>query len=211
MNYSDLCPAASERMLIVGRTGSGKSTLTKHLLETLSKDELIIIFDTKQEYDIGNAFTRALGRTLYRPLPTVNLKRLESGVFIYQPSYPEIRDVKVPRILNSALKRKKCTIVIHEINDFSRGGYVLPVLGKVIRQGRSKDVRMFLETQRPAGMPLIALTEANRVACFRLRSLDDRKRMAQWVDPHMMDIPPKFSFWYADDSLPDAVLLRGNK
>ena len=70
---------------------------------------------------------------------------------------------------------------------------------------------MFLETQRPAGMPLIALTEANRVACFRLRSADDRRRMAQWVDPQLMHIPPQYCFWYADDTLPNAVLLKGEK
>lgn len=94
MNYRELCPKPDERILIVGRTGSGKTTLTQHLLETLPLSELIVIIDTKQEYDIGNWFTRGIGRAKYQQLPTTNLKRLDNGVFIYQPTYPEIRDPK---------------------------------------------------------------------------------------------------------------------
>lgn len=206
MKISDIVPAPDERLFISGKSGSGKSTLSRKIIASLPRDEVVIIFDTKDEWVIPR-YNTLFQRKQIRRLPLhVPLIMLPGGIYVYKPSYPESQDGNISRILIACLRRKNCTIVIHELTDLARGTTAIPALGKTIRQGRAKHVRMIIETQRPSAVPLIAITEANKIVTFRLRSLDDRKRLAQWVAPEMLQLPPqKHDFWYCDDELNDGV------
>ena len=208
MKIGEICPAPNERLFIAGATGSGKTELMRACLRTIRR-EPIIIFDTKPEFEARHWWdprrlrmrerrnADPLAEAIFLP-KGVPLKSLTPGVYVFRPEYPEYGDPRVTPILLAALKRGNCTLVIDELGDFSRGGYVHPALGKVIRQGRKKRVRMLIGSQRPAGIPLIAITEANKVCCFFLMSDDDRKRMAKYVNAAMMQIPQtEFGFWFA--------------
>ncbi len=208
MKIAEICPAPDERLLVVGKTGSGKTELIRQCLRQIAPGEVIIVFDSKPEWKARRWFdprrirrtpaTDPLAEAVYLPA-RVPLKQLTPGIYVYRPEYPEYADPRNDKILLAALRRGKCTVVIDELTDFARGSYALPSLGKVIRQGRAKRVRMLIGTQRPGAIPLIALTEANKVCCFRLQSEGDRKRMAQWIDPAMRVLPSaKHAFWFVD-------------
>lgn len=221
MKLEDLAPDVDERLFIGGKSGTGKTFLTKRVAEILARREPVIVIDTKPDPKWNHPKRWQFWRKgeVCQPLTTFRLKRLKPGLYIYRPKvYPEWSDPGVERILLNALKVKPSpkegeravTIVIDELTDLARGPMAIPPLAKVIRQGRAKHVRMIIGTQRPAGVPLIAITEANKIVAFRLRSSDDRKRLAQWVAEEMAKTPGpgKRDFWVKTDDEERAVLIH---
>ena len=63
-------------------------------------------------------------------------------------------------------------------------------------QGRSKNVGMILSSQRPKGIDLRVLTEAQVFASFSLQERDDRKRMSGYMGEEVMTPLPKYHFWF---------------
>lgn len=220
MKLADLAPDVDERLFIGGQSGTGKTWLTKKLAELLALGEPVIVIDTKPDPEWDHKkwwqFWKKQGR--WRALPTFNLKKLKPGGYVYRPKhYPEWADPGVKKILLNALKvkpspkkgEKAVTLIIDELSDLSRGPMAIQELAKVIRQGRAKHVRMIIGTQRPAGVPLIAITEANKVIAFRLRNTDDRKRLMQWVADEMIKKPGpgRHDFWTKNDANDERAVL----
>lgn len=221
MKLEDLAPDVDERLFIGGQSGTGKTFLTAKLAELLGRREPVIVIDSKPDPEWDHkkwwqVWKRKKER--WQALPHFNLKKLKPGVYIYRPkNYPEWADPGVRKILLNALKVKPSpkkgerviTLIIDELTDLSRGPMAIPELAKAIRQGRAKHVRMIIGTQRPAGVPLIAITEANRVIAFRLRNTDDRKRLQQWVADEMIKKPGpgRHDFWVKNDANDERAVL----
>lgn len=214
LKLAEIRPGVDQRLGIFGQSGTGKTTLTRLVAEPLARTEPVVVIDTKPDYQ-GKKWWEYWKKDKYTVLPRApDMRRLRPGLYIYQPKvYPEWTDPGITKILLTALKRKKspkknepsCTIIIDELTDLARGTNPMPALAKVIRQGRSKHVRMIIGTQRPAAVPLIAITEASKVVAFRLISSDDRKRLAQWVHPDMLRKPGPgpYDFWFRNQLAPD--------
>jgi len=201
MKVDEMMPQPDEQLFVGGQKGSGKSTLIRKLLDRLPQNELCIVWDTKGEWKCRRSWQWwRREKVPHVRLPHTNVRLLRPATYIFRPRYPEYADPRNEKLLIGALKRGRCTLVIDEASDLSKGTYILPALGKVIRQGRWKRVRLIIGSQRPAGISALCMTEATKVACFRLRKQDDRKRMAQEVDPAMAAMPPgRHDFWWQDD------------
>lgn len=221
MKLEDLAPDVDERLFIGGKSGTGKTHLTKRIAEWLAGREPVIVIDTKPDpkWDHPKWWHFWKRKGGIQALPHFNLKRLKPGIYVYRPKvYPEWSDPGVQKILLNSLKVKPSpkegervlTLIIDELTDLSRGPLAIPPLAKAIRQGRAKHVRMIIGTQRPAGVPLIAITEANKVIALKLRSSDDRKRLEQWVADEMIKTPGpgKHDFWVKTDDEERAVLIH---
>jgi energy-coupling factor transporter ATP-binding protein EcfA2 len=205
MKIDELMPEPDEQLFVAGQKGSGKSTLIRKLLDKLPRDELVIVWDTKGEWKARRRWqTWRREQAPHLLLPHTNVRLLRPAVYIFRPHYPEYNDPRNERLLIGALKRGKCTLVIDEASDLSKGTWVLPSLGKVIRQGRWKKVRLIIGSQRPSGISALCMTEATKVAAFRMRKAEDRKRMATEVDPAMAAMPKgRYDFWWMDDRATD--------
>lgn len=212
MRLQDMLPAPDERLFMCGMSGSGKSTLMRRLMGVLPPDELTIILDSKPEYEPRRWWQRwKQSGPLVLP-PRVPLKVLDPGVYVLQTEYPDWGDPRVTPVMLAMLKRKNCTLIIDEFADYCRHAWTVPAIAKAIREGRKKNVRMMIGTQRPADIALVAITEANKVACFRLRRPEDRKRMADYADPQMLQPVKKYWFWWQDssnDERESAILING--
>lgn len=210
-SYADILPNADEQIFVCGQKGSGKTTLIKRLLELLPH-ELIIIIDSKPDWEdlvpmLSNDATKAHKLDM-RFLWTLNSAKAK-GTYVYQcpTDMPAWNDTNVERLIYWAIARfdrikrwtgKKVgmTIVVDELGDFAKGSYTTPAMSKLIRQGRSKRVRTFLGSQRPSGIPQIAVDQAQRFCVFMLMNKNDRKRMADWVHPRLMEMATGRDFWY---------------
>ncbi len=209
---SEMLPRPDERLLALGMTGSGKSTLIRALLAQLPPNELVIIFDSKPDWK-GRYWwdIRRSRRHLPVYLPHTNIRLLRPGVYLFRPEYPEWRDPRVEQVLIRSLRRGKMTLIIDELSDYAQNSYPIPALAKVIKQGRSKRVRVLMGSQRALAIPRIAITESNKFAVFRLRGEKDRERVAKEIDERMIEPPAgKYSFWWRDDATGDeAILIAG--
>lgn len=208
----DILPEPHERLAVVGTSGSGKTTLIKRLLD-IDPDPVQIIVDSKpddaweprQWWD-----TRASVRDRPVLLPHMRIKYLRPGRYVYRPEEPPYADPRNPILFARILRTGKLTLVFDELNDFANGSYVIPSVNKLFRQGRSKRVRIIAGFQRPAQIPIGALSEITKAVVFALRRGEDRKRMAADIHPGLITKPPKnaghdFYFW---NSAEDDELLR---
>lgn len=208
MDIKDLLPEQDEQMFICGMKGAGKTTFVKNLIRPIAKKQLVIIIDSKPEWEnlvpmFGNGEYHKLNpRFLF-------MLRKEStrGIYVYQcdPNVKAHSDKNVDKIIRWAIargkfkkKRKKpnCTIYVDEFGDFSKGHTTSYMMDKLLRQSRSKNIRLIIGTQRPSGIDLKAITEARTFVVMTLQHLADRKRMAQEVHPYMLRMVEPLQLWF---------------
>jgi hypothetical protein len=195
----DLLP--TERILIIGKTQSGKSTLATRLAAAWDR---VLVYDPKHDagavppgatvrYGVDRALEALPGRVVYRPLPS------EQG---------DVRrhfDRLVARILHT---RGHHGIVIHELRDLSPTSGSMTYLSAAYRQGASQHVPMILCAQRPFGIDVSTVSEAEHFALFRLQYPNDLTLVSKLfgLDQRALsvDLPP---YWYHHRG-PDGVVRR---
>ena len=209
--FGDLLPDDDEQLFICGQSGSGKTTLERKLIDLL-KDELVIIIDSKPDWE---DLAPMVGRNPRGRPHKLNPKLLwmlngagAKGIYVYQTldEIPAYDDPWVARIIYWAIRRStrlkrlkknpRLTLVIDEMGDFAKGSYTSPSMSKLIRQGRSKHIRRIIGSQRPAGIPQLAIDQSQRFCVFMLMNKNDRKRLVDWVHPRLERMAEGHNFWY---------------
>jgi DNA helicase HerA-like ATPase len=124
--------------------------------------------------------------------------RIKRGRYVYQVE-PEflVDPERSARVFKWALAAGNRVIAIDE-------GVNIPAtsaLHILAVQGRASKVGLWYGTQRPSGVPLYTLSEANHTFVFRLRVDDDQKRMnaATGVKIDWQELKRKHSFFYIDE------------
>lgn len=206
--YKDLIPNEDEQLLVCGQKGAGKTTLIKKIIALLP-GELVIIIDSKPDWDnlapmFGANKTNKPRKLDMRYLWALSGKDAK-GVYVYQTNQeiPAYEDMNVERLIRWCLlrfdklkKKKGLTLVVDELGDFAKGSFTTPAMSKLLRQGRSKKVRTIVGSQRPSGIPTLAIDQAQRFCIFMLMNEDDRKRLSKWVHPGLMTMADNRDFWY---------------
>lgn len=187
-----------ERVIFVGRTGSGKTELAKHFLRRLDR---VVVIDPKMTFKMDGFKNR-------KTLPLLGTKFRN----IYRPRLED--DGDMAQMCYNLFKMKNCTLYIDELATLSE---MYPtttiVLADIARTGRERHVAVWTATQRPRWTPRVFFTEAECVFMFNMRSGEDRGYMSQFVGPEALDPIEKFTFWYshADEAQPALMRLNMNK
>lgn len=189
LSLKTLRPKADERLIIVGATGTGKTTLARQIL---LPTKILIVIDSKCTY--GGKGGEPGFEMVSRPS---QLKGLRSSVrrIQYRPDENHQTVDDYNEVYKWCYRRQDLTIYTDEAFLVHHGSYAPDWLRACVTCGRELGIGMVTGTQRPRGIDLRLLTEAEIFVSFDLRHRDDRKRMAEMGGDEFMERPPKHAFW----------------
>lgn len=183
----------NERMMIIGRTGTGKSVFTDTMLNYLSKNTLVVILDTKIEYDHIPALT-----------PQV-LENGKNGLFrIYEMEYygEKIEDLYyiAEFLAENLFDRGNAILAIEELgNVCKKGGRLydqMPNTARLLQQGRARECGFIGITQRPQEVHTTFLSQSDHIISFDVSSKHDIEAMKSYIDKERYDLLGKHQFFH---------------
>jgi hypothetical protein len=180
-----LLPTASQRTVIVGRTGSGKTQFAAWLLSNAPfNHQPYIIVDYKRDA-LLNA-SRRINEIGYKDLPSY------PGLYIIHPdpTHDEIMEQWLYRIW-----RKGHTGL------FFDEAYMVPnkkAFPSLLTQGRSLHIPAIVVSQRPVWLSRFAFSEADQFSVFHLNDHEDRRTISRFLPEGAADERPAeyHSIWY---------------
>jgi len=179
-------PGTTHRTTIVGATGSGKTTAALWLLSEMNwtKRPWVIIDYKRQDFE---------------EIPNINYHKLtaapprKSGLYLVQPLPTADDDAKVEELFWKIWKRGKIGVVVDE-------GFLTPKgesFSALLVTGRSKEIPMIINTQRPVLVPTHVWSESGFFMVFRLNHRRDERTVEEFTPFDMRrDLPPYHSRWY---------------
>lgn len=185
----------NDRILNVGKTGSGKTHLAKIYCRGFKN---VLVLDTK-------------GTFTWDGVPIIKkydeLKKVEGGKFIYRPIDSEMNEDYYDAFFEFCYKRGHTVALVDELAQVMESASdILPNWKNIMQRGRELNVGIFNCTQRPRGVPKMALSEAEHTFCFRLKLDDDRKHMAEFMGKEIVETRLKgHGFFYMHESMDKAI------
>lgn len=188
-------PSDTQRVAIIGRTGSGKTQAgIWHLSGQRWDRKPWLVVNTKGD-PLINEIAAMPG------VSTIDLKASvgKRGIYVIQPR-PDQKE-ELDKFLWRIWARGNCGVYVDE-------GYMVTGIDSfdaMLTQGRSKHIPMIVLSQRPVWMSRFVFSEADFYQLFNLNLLDDRRKMAEYI----RDLDPQYqleeysSIWYdvAEDSV----------
>jgi len=181
-------PSNTQRALIVGRTGSGKTQYGTWLLSKAPFDrQPYFIVDYKTD-ELLNATDRIREIGLHEAIPK------HPGLYIVHP-LPH-QEEEVERWLWKLWEKGRVGLYVDE-------GYFLPDKGAfqaILTQGRSRKIPSIVLTQRPVKINRFAISESDFYNIFHLNDRDDRTEVGRFIPRDRIDVntrlPRYHSAWY---------------
>lgn len=187
-------PGPQDRVAIIGRTGSGKTTAAEwHLSGKDFNTQPWCIVDTKGDPSIARIRALEGAKTI-----DVNDTPGDNGLYIVAP-LPEQQE-ELDGFFRRVWHKQNCGLYIDE-------GYMIEQtdgLNACLTQGRTRNIPMIILSQRPAWISKFVFSEADFVQLFNLQRLEDRKIVGGFVPVDKNYRLARYcSYWYnvADDEL----------
>jgi energy-coupling factor transporter ATP-binding protein EcfA2 len=187
-----------QHVTIIGRTGSGKTTLARELL---SLRRTVVAIATKPKDEILGQFGSGFRVARELPLPDY---RLHPRVIFWPPSetveqIPAQRTA-IRQVMSDVYRQGGDAIYIDETYQLSKEFRLEPMLNLLWRAGRSQRVTVVSAAQRPAHIPLVAYNQASHLFFFRTIDPVDIRRVAgfagqdRWKMQRVVENLPEHTF-----------------
>lgn len=187
----------SDRVFVVGSTGSGKTTLVKALLWKLPS---VFVLDPKHTFTLPPQWESRIYHTMAELRHHDDETDGQAIAAIYRPTLDNMSD-GCDDFFYFLFDRRDCYVYVDEAMRITNATRIGKGYATVLQLGRERNVGCWSATQRPANIPVVLLTEAEHFFVFRLRSPDDRDRMFKYTgQPELERIPPdQHGYWYYSD------------
>lgn len=157
-------PNDKERQLIIGATGSGKTTLGIHVLSQRNIEAMPYIVLNFKDDELINQIPHV---TELDGLKLPKEKHMQRGIFIARPSIGDWDGVE--NLLLDIWKRTHIGVFIDEALAISQPSH--PAYRTLLTQGRSRRNPVDSLTQRPVNIDRYAFSESEHFYVMRLNSL----------------------------------------
>lgn len=190
-------PNNSQRLALVGRTGSGKTQaavwhLSKRNLQSFpwiilnwKQDELINSIPCSSILDVDDS-----------------LRSVHHGVFVVTPTPNQTEDVDA--LLWRIWAKEGIGIMVDE-------GYMIgssDAFNACLTQGRAKRIPMIVCSQRPVWMSRFVWSESDFIQAFDLTVDDDKDTIQKYAPIDLYKDIPEFWSWYYDVGKKQRNLLK---
>lgn len=187
------------RYLICGTSGTGKTYFAKQIALRLSRYYLVVIFDTKLEkkfQDIPDLTKSAMSDPRSRGIYKVSTLIVDE-IEVTDP-------IDVLEILSFNLfRRGNAILYVEEIGSvLPKNGRlydIAPHFGKLVLQGRERNLGYVGVTQRAQDLNLGCVNQANEVIAFQMRASRDRSALDSFIPPKFYDSLTQYEFIYWSD------------
>ena len=205
----------NKHVFVCGMTGTGKSFLCE---QYLSRYEYVVKLDTKDETDERymyglspwDGLEEGKDFTVVRNFE--ELDEVETKKIIYVPPYDEQNEDTFNKFFRWIFERGNTILWIDELLSIGTVHSFPKELGRLMTQGRSKNVGVWACTQRPSGIPSIVLANCNYFFVFNLTLPQDRKKLVETTGMlKMYDLPKGYNFWFykmGDADCVKAILVK---
>lgn len=169
-------PGVSERVIALGKSGSGKTTILRGLLGRVANGVIIDTKKNEEEY-----WRKVKGAKFTKTEP----HKLGSGLWVWAPPDAWLDDREwINRSFIELYRQKGARVIyVDEFGDVApSANRYPPALKTLAMRGRSAKKGLWGTTQRPADVPLFLLSEANHYFVCHTSIPQDQKRIDRLVE-----------------------------
>ncbi len=177
---------AEWRVVYAGMTRSGKTEAMSALIALHLDKVPILMLDTKGTRKLKSL--RAFHIDKLQDLPKFKGERL----VVYHPHGPDLHPLRLDLFCQWAYENLRPGIVgIDEAGQLNKGGHIaLPGYNNLYTRGQEAGVGVHAGSQRPVGVPVMTFSESSLFLKFYLGRLEDRKTVANYSHPLMVENIP---------------------
>lgn len=178
----------ADRVLVLGQTGSGKSTLVRALFYG---HRALVVVDPKHEELLPRSIT------VYTPADFRRVYPQRSTRVVFRPNPEDPRSDDVDEIIRRVLAYGRTRVVFHEMVGYAGANRVVPAVARLWKTGRTLLAPAVACSQRPIGLHNDVIAESEHVFAFDLALEGDRRKVAGIGGDGFLERPAdKYGFLY---------------